>query len=229
MRQLESLHKWNDQNADSFLEKEAVLKAVGLFHPDHKYDPATREHRYLGGNAVHLSGLWEQWERNVFSPDDLKYWARLAIVQGYDTFADWGSVDHRRMAMITAVQLAAYEGDQLRVAAFHTSPPDILTVWKRLYWFTRFFRAWGNICMEFTPSQFASLAEKAKTARAWKRAAWSYYTDRISKDPKLSVRTVATNFKKHFKKQCDGEISIHEVQVYLGNRMKLLKVVKSNK
>jgi hypothetical protein len=216
MRQLEGLHKWNDQNIDSPLSKEAVVQAVAFFHPDKNPD---RE-------AVNSFGLWKQWEGGIFSPDEFKPWARLAIAQGNNAFADLGSVDHHKMAMIAAAQLAAYEGNMLRVAAFHTTPQDTPTVWRRLYWFTRFFKAWGNICREYTPTAFAKADKKALKTRAWKRAAWNAYTDTLSKLPKNrkpSARTFATNFCK----ARSGELSVYTVQTYILERLTLLTAGKA--
>ena len=153
--QLNSLEEWMTNSAKWLLEEDGVLNAVGGFHPDRRYDPNTRELVILS----HLSGLWLLWEKCDFDPKIFKFWARLAIVKGYDGWADMSAVDHRKVALTTTAQLAIFEGYGLR-RAVQMDPPNAHEIWRRLYWFTRFFRAWKRIGMAFTPPQFAKHKKK---------------------------------------------------------------------
>lgn len=212
LEQLESLEEWATNSVKWLLEEESVLNAVGGFHPDRRYDPNTRELVILS----HLSGVWLLWEKCDFDPKNFKCWVRLAIVKGYDGWADMSAVDHRKVALTTTAQLAIYEGYGLRRAS-QIGPSNLVEIWRRLYWFTRFFRAWQRIGVAFTAPQFANLEKKAATARTWKKAAWSYYKKKIAVRPELSARTLAANFVK-----LKGvEVKQHEVQVYLSHRVKL--------
>jgi hypothetical protein len=210
--QLESLLKWATSSAKWLLEEENMKTAVGGFHPDSRYDQNTRELVVFS----HLSGVWLLWEKCDFDPANFKFWVRLALVKGFEGWADMSAVDHRKAALETTAQLAIYEGYSLQHVV-QIDPPNVVEIWRRLYWFTRFFRAWQRIGEAFAPSQFADLKKKADTARAWKKVAWNYYKKRIAVRPELSVRTVATNFVK-----LEGvEVKQHEVQVYLSYRLKL--------
>lgn len=127
-----------------------------------------------------------------------------------------GPVDHRKAALIITAQLAVFEGSQLRISVLNY-PHDAPELWRQLYWFTRFYRAWQRIQIGLSPAQFVALEKKAKKARAWKRAAWAYYLAKIANSSTQSVRTIATNFVK----QRPDDVSAHEVQIYLGRRVSL--------
>ena len=210
--QLASLQEWMRHGADGLLDKENVLRAVAGFHPDRRYDQDTRALVAVG----HLSGMWLQYEKLVFDPNKLKFFAQLAITKGYDTLAEMGPIDHRKLALTVTAQLAAYEGNALRIAN-RGDPFNALDIWRRLYWFTRFYRAWQRIGADFNVTK--GLQEKASKARAWKRDAWAYYLERAgqSKAPQ-SVSTVAANFVK---KNINAPSATH-VEIYIGQRLALM-------
>lgn len=216
--QLGSLHKWMDRPNEWMLEADRVRAAVARFHPDMRYDSSTRALTKL----AHTAGLWTEWEKGNFDPKKLQYWLRVAIAQGCDDLADWGPVEHRKNALITTAQLAVYEGDGLRVAIRNPSL-DIPDLWRRLYWFTRFYRAWQRIGAEFTPSDFAHKEKAAQKARAWKREAWAYYFKTKAEWPNLNPSAIAENYAKLTNNQAKKK----DFEIYFGWRLNLVKGRKS--
>jgi hypothetical protein len=211
-KQLASLHEWMRLGSDGLLERLNVLKAAASFHPDRKYDQDTRVLVAFG----HLSGMWLQYEKLDFDPMNFKFYSRLGIAKGHNVVAEMGAVDHRKLALEITAQLAAFEGNALRIAN-QSDPHNALEIWRRLYWFTRFYRAWQRIGADFTVTK--ALQEKASKARAWKRDAWAYYLERAGqRKAGQSVSTVAANFVK----QNGNAPSATHVEIYIGQRLALM-------
>lgn len=212
--QREALLEYMEQPPNRWmLESEAVLKACSSFHPDWKFNPQTR----TAANWNHLSELWERWERLEFSPADEEhdFFIRLADAKGFSDWQTFGKDDFRKMALTVSAQLAYYESEQL-ARALEVSPPDPTEVWKRLYWFTRFFRAMQRIGATVTGSDWKRRETEASKTRAWKRDAWKELLDRRKKNPTVTEANVASDFVK----KSGLELAVKTVQDYYTERKK---------
>lgn len=212
LEQFVSLNEWADLQGPAFASIENVTVAVHGFHPDKRYNKDSRELQ----NLESLSAVWLQWERLIFEPEDVEFWVRMAVVRGHEGWATMGPDDFRHTALCVTAHLALYEGDAIR-EALKAKPLDFAAVWRRLYWFTRFYRAWQRIGSEFTPSAYRFRMKRARLASTWKKDAWDYYLRKRAEKPNASVRTIATNFTKLH----EAKVSTHEVQVYIGKRKRL--------
>ena len=191
MRQLEGLMEFMSGANMWMQEKESVLQACRTFHPDWRFDPDTRA--LIRPRS--LSELWQKWEVGVFEPKELEPHIRVSEVLLPNEMATWGAMHHRRQAAIATAQMALLEGLRLS-QEMKKSEPDLINVWQRLYWFTRFYRALISITESMTPTQFERLmngVEGAEQARVWKRDAWAYFLKARNERPDLSVSTIAQN------------------------------------
>ena len=213
-RQLDSLETWACQGNQHLLEPASVRAAVVTFHPDFRYDKSTRALVALN----HGSRLWLEYEGLNFDPAKLEWFSSMAIDKGYEQIANYGKFDHRKLALTISAQLALFEGNGLRIAV-RKDPLDVPDLWRRLFWFTRFYRAWQLIAYDLTPSQAeASFTEAGKT-RSWKRDSWTYFQKSKAANSRLSVAAIATNFVKLNK----SPVGIKEVEKYFGYRLKLIR------
>lgn len=210
--QLKRLDEWFRDSHQSLLEPGYLQAVVKGLHPDMQFDRITRGVVDFG----HHSQMWLQWENGEFDRQAMQLWIQLAMANGRDDWADMSSIDFRQVAMINTAQLALYEGDGLQ-AACEDSPQNAVDIWRRLYWFTRFFLAWEAIQSPFSQAKWAANQRIARTARSWKKKAWAYYREKMQKAPNSSIRTIATNFVAIQ----NPRVSINVVQTYLGEKLSL--------
>ena len=104
-----------------------------------------------------------------------------------------GPLDHRTKAATFTAQMAFYEGWRLHDAT-HAPVPDLGDIWQRLYWFTRFFRAFQRITEPLTDTFHSNKMRGAEIAHAWKPDAWAYFLKAKEKRPDLSASTIAQNY-----------------------------------
>ena len=188
MRQLEGLMEFMSGANMWMQEKESVLQACRTFHPDWRFDPDTRA--LIRPRS--LSELWQKWEAGVFEPKELEPHIRVSEVFLPNEMATWGAMHHRRQAAIATAQMALLEGLRLS-QEMKKSEPDLINVWQRLYWFTRFYQAFISITKPIS-SDFTSKMKVAEQNRAWKRGAWAYFLKARKERPDLSVSTIAQNY-----------------------------------
>lgn len=214
IRQLEAVFDWMELPGNRHLiEKDAVLTACAGFHPDWRYDPKTRALRTF----EHGGKVWESWEALDFSPEGehTAFHARLANLRGFPAWLDFGKDDYRKAALCITAQLACYEGNRL-LDALKQKPLNDGDVWRRLYWFTRFFRAMQRIGYGITPGEWAKRERAAQKTRTWKRAAWAYLNERRGRNAQVTDRQAAIAFVRS---QSPG-VSAKTVQDYFTERRK---------
>lgn len=220
MRQLAALEEYMSGANFWMQKKEAVLQVCRHFHPDWRYDPDTRA--LIRPRS--LCGLWQQWEEGVYEPKKLIDHIRFAAAVGLTGIEDWGPIDHRTKAATFTAQMALCEGGRL-YAATHAPVPDTAEIWQRLYWFTRFFRAFQRITEPVTDTAHAHHMKGAEKARAWKADAWAYFSTVKKERPDLTASTIAQNYANKTQTQQQKK----DYENYFGWRVKLIKGAKRKK
>jgi len=220
IKQIEAVFEWMNIPENRHLaEKEAVRTACASFHPDWRYDPQTRELRDLN----HLGQLWARWECLEFSPDDETHtwFIRCAEVKGYLNWHEMGTDDFRKAALHITAQLAAYEGSRL-LDAVAAKPPSLPEIWRRLYWFTRFFRAMQRIGFGITPGQWVGRQKAATKTREWKRDAWAFLKKREALYAREhgNARVSKGQAARDFVEKCSPGVTAKHVQDYFTERSK---------
>jgi hypothetical protein len=220
MRQLEGLIKYMSGANMWMQEKESVLQTCRVFHPDWRFDPETR----VLIKTVNHADLWQKWEEGVFDPKELEPHIRLSEVLLPNEMATWGAMHHRRQAVIATAQMAHWEGVRL-LQEMAKPEPELMNVWQRLYWFTRFYRAFVSITEPITDTDFKHKMKGAELARAWKRNAWAYYLKVKKERPDLSASTIAQNYANATQTPQKKK----DYQNYFGFRVNLFSSAKEKK
>jgi hypothetical protein len=227
-KQIKLLRKWVAISANQHIaDKKSVLNRVRWFHPDHRYDQKTRG--LIFDEKSHLHMLWELWEKDDFSSQSAAMPLKILLLHDkeFESWTDFGPVDFRHQAMITAAQLSLYEADFLAMEV-QKEQKNEAQIWRRLYWFSRFYNVWVWISLSYTPPQWETAYEKSSLALAWKREAWKYRKNKLGssgvKPP--SDRTIASNFVKLHRSH---SLTVGTVQDYFSERTKSLGKTSKDK
>ena len=220
MRQLEGLMEFMSGANMWMQEKESVLQACRTFHPDWRFDSDTRA--LIRPRS--LSELWQKWEAGLIKPKQLEQHIRVSEFFEPNNMATWGIMHHQRQAAIATAQMAFLEGMRLS-QEMEKSDPDLINVWQRLYWFTRFYRAFISITKPKTDTDFAHKMKGAEQARVWKRDVWAYFLKARKERPDLSVSTIAQNYAN----ATQAPQKKKDYENYLGWRVNLFPGAKKKK